>query len=263
MTIAEMKEKKKELGYSNAKLSELSGIPEATIQKIFSGTTTYPRYNTLRALEAVFNNIPNTSVLKDTAIDYSAKPPMPPYSRQGTYTAADRNRIPDDIRTELIDGVLYDMAAPVTFHQLIGGKVYQQIANFIDENSGDCVPFMAPVDVYLDKDDRTVVQPDVLIVCNPDLFKDGYIYGAPDFILEVISPSTGRKDYTKKLAKYEAAGVREYWIIDPYKRRVFVYFFEDDTFCPALYQIDDKIPVNIYDGKLEIDLTAILKWLPE
>ncbi len=65
------------------------------------------------------------------------------------------------------------------------------------------------------------------------------------------------------MAKYEAAGVREYWIIDPYKKRVFVYFFEDDACCPLLYRIDEKIPVNIYNGELEIDLTLILKWLPE
>ncbi len=263
MTIEEMRERKRELGYSYDQLSALSGVPKPTLQKVFSGTTASPRYDTIRALEKVLGrkDPEEGNTLQEGARQYSAI--LPPYDRQGTYTIYDREQIPDEYRTELIDGVLYDMASPASYHQLVAGEVYRQVSNFILENNGDCMPFIAPMDVQLDRDERTMVQPDVLIICDPDIVLERCIYGAPDFVLEVISKSTSRKDYTKKLAKYENAGVREYWIVDPYQRRVLVYFFEDETKCPAIFSIEDSIPVNIFEGKLEICLTRLLKWLPK
>ena len=160
---------------------------------------------------------------------------------------------------ELIDGVFYDMTAPATFHQLMAGELHRQISNFIIEQKGDCVPFISPVDVQLDNDDRTMVEPDVVIVCNPDQIIRRCILGAPDFVLEVISPSTKRKDYTIKLAKYQNAGVREYWLVDPYQKVVLVYFFEDETY-PVIYPIDGDIPVNIYEGKLVLSFARIGEW---
>ena len=250
MTIQEMQERKRELGYTYAQIAELSGLPLGTVQKVLGGITLTPRYETIMALERVLGEQPST--MRESAAPYFAK-------KQGEYTLEDYYALPDDQRVELIDGVFYDMTAPATFHQLMAGELHRQISNFIIEQKGDCVPFISPVDVQLDNDDRTMVEPDVVIVCNPDQIIRRCILGAPDFVLEVISPSTKRKDYTIKLAKYQNAGVREYWLVDPYQKVVLVYFFEDETY-PVIYPIDGDIPVNIYEGKLVLSFARIGEW---
>lgn len=249
MTIQEMKRKKQEKGYTYAQIAELSGVPLGTVQKIFCGETVSPRYDTLQALEALFEEKP---VVKEE-IAYRA-------NTQGSYTIEDYRSLPEEQRVELIDGCFYDMASPTIFHQLIAAEIYRQIANFIMEKGGECLPFIAPVDVQLDGDEKTMVQPDVGILCQKDKMKRWGIYGAPDFLLEVISPSTRRKDYTKKLAKYMEAGVREYWILDPYQKKLLVYFFESEV-CPVIYGLDQPIPVEIYNGELEIEFSNIRKWV--
>lgn len=251
MTIQEMKEKKREKGYTYAQMAELSGVPLGTIQKIFSGETESPRYDTLQALEQLFTEIP--AVQEGTF--YQA-------DRNGSYTLDDYYALPEDQRVELIDGYFFEMLAPTFGHQTIGGEIYRQIANYIMDKGGSCRPFIAPVDVQLDCDERTMVQPDVGIVCDPDKIKRFGIYGAPDFLVEVISPSTKKKDYTKKLAKYMEAGVREYWILDPDQKRLLVYFFEGDVY-PVIYGLDQPIPVGIYNGDLVIDFSNIAKWIEE
>ncbi len=115
---------------------------------------------------------------------------------------------------------------------------------------------MSPVDVRLDCDDRTMVQPDVLILCDEKKIMKWGIMGAPDFVVEVLSPSTKRKDCFKKLAKYEAAGVKEYWMIDPYQKKVIVYDFVKENY-PVIYGINGQIPVGMYEGKLMIDMSLM------
>lgn len=251
MTINEMKEKKKEKGYTYAQMSVLSGVPLGTIQKIFSGETESPRYDTLQALEQLFSE--KSTVCEETS--YQA-------GRNGSYTLDDYYALPDEQRVELIDGYFYDMSAPTFHHQSIGGEIYRQIANYILERKGSCRPFIAPVDVQLDCDNKTMVQPDVGIICDPSKIKKFGIYGAPDFLVEVISPSTKRKDYTLKLSKYMNAGVREYWILDYAQRKLLVYFFESES-CPVIYDLDQPVPVGIYHGELTIDFSNILKWIEE
>ena len=251
MTIEEMKKKKQEKGYSYAMMSDLSGVPVGTIQKIFSGETTSPRYDTLRTLEKLFTPV---SVLRE-ADSYEAH-------TQGSYTVDDYRALPDERRVELIDGYFYDMAAPTFTHQSIGGEIYRQIANFIMDRGGSCRPFIAPVDVQLDCDERTMVQPDVGIICHEERIQHFGVYGAPDFLVEVLSPSTRRKDSIKKLDKYLEAGVREYWILDPDQKRLLVYFFESEVY-PKIYGLDQPVPINIYDGALSIDFSNILKWIEE
>ena len=173
---------------------------------------------------------------------------------------ADYYALPDEQRVELIDGYFYDMSAPTFGHQSIGGEIHRQIANYILEHKGNCRPFIAPVDVQLDCDNKTMVQPDVGIICDPSKIKKFGIYGAPDFLVEVISPSTKRKDYTLKLSKYMNAGVREYWIMDYAQRKLLVYFFESEA-CPVIYGLDQPVPVGIYHGELTIDFSNILKWI--
>lgn len=256
MTVEEMRRIKMKNGYTYAQLSEMSGVPAGTVQKIFSGETEHPRYSTLRALEQALRGTPDGIVFNDDKLfsyrnGYKKGP--------GEYTVEDYYALPDDVRVELIDGVFYDMAAPTFFHQKIAGEIYRQIANFIRENNGRCEAAISPLDVQLDCDDRTMLQPDVMIICDNKKITIKNVFGAPDFVLEVISPSTKKKDYCKKLTKYENAGVREYWILDPYKKQLVVFFFESDIYA-QFYDLTEPVPINIYEGKLEIQFDDILKW---
>lgn len=249
MTVQEMKEIKQERGYSYVQIAELSGVPLGTVQKIFNGETKNPRYDTIIALTRVFRE--PMVVMEASAYGVENRP--------GDYTIEDYRALPDEQRVELIDGYFYDMAAPTTFHQLMAGEVHRQIANYIMDEGGACTPFISPIDVQLDNDEKTMIQPDVIIVCKPEQIVRRNIMGAPDFVLEVISPGTKRRDYVMKLSKYEKAGVREYWIVDPYKKRVMVYAFQSEV-SPSIYPIDAQIPVNIYDGKLVLNFRQIAKW---
>lgn len=175
---------------------------------------------------------------------------------QGEYTIEDYFNLPDDERKELIDGVFYDMASPTHIHQFLAAEIYRSISDFIERKKGACLPFVAPLDVQLDCDDKTIVQPDVLIICDKNKLKYGRIYGAPDFVVEVLSPSTGKKDRFIKSMKYADAGVKEYWIVVPDKKRVFVYDLVGDA--PAqIYCFGNKVPVGIFDGGCEVDFKRI------
>ena len=251
MTLQEMKQKKRELGYSYAQRSELSGVPLGTIQKIFSGETMTPRYDTLRALEGIFEE----PLLVREGCPYMAK-------RQGEYTVEDYRNLRAGQRVELIDGVFYDMAAPTVLHQRICGEIYRQISNFIMESGGDCLPIIAPVDIQLDCDERTMIQPDVAVLCKKEQARKWGIYGSPEFVLEVISPSTKKKDCIKKLAKYMEANVQEYWILDPYQKKLLVYEFEEDCY-PKISGLGEPVSLSLYGGRLKIQFEHILKWIEE
>lgn len=257
MTVEEMKEVKKAKGYTYEQIADMSGVPLGTVQKIFSGETQSPRYATLQALEAAFrdekvfysfNDSKHTGVQESFAYKAAKK--------QGEYTIEDYYALPDERRVELIDGVIYDMSSPSFVHQGVAGEVYLQIANFIRDNKGECIARIAPVDVRLDCDNRTIVQPDVLVICDKSKIKRWGIMGAPDFVLEVLSESTKRKDSLTKTSKYAAAGVREYWIIDPDNKKLLVHDFENDAW-PAVYGLQGKMPVGIYQGRLAIDLDMV------
>lgn len=192
-------------------------------------------------------------VIHEEALDYNSI---------GNYTVDDYYTLPDDIRVELIDGFFYDMALPTTIHQRIATEISRQTDNFIINNHGECMVFGAPVDVQLDNDDRTIVQPDMTIVCDKSKDNGVRIVGAPDFVLEVISPSTAKKDYILKLKKYKNAGVREYWILDAYKEKITIYYFEKSD-NPVVCGLNEKQSIRIYQGKLWIDFTRIREWIRE
>lgn len=266
MTIQEMRQKKKELGYTNEMVSELSGIPLGTVQKVFAGVTTSPRYETLLALEKIFKDGGGCSdCMSERQVAYytnrvSESVTAYQVKKQGEYTLEDYYALPDERRVELIDGVIYDMSAPSPIHQMVSAKVWKQLTDYIEQRQGQCIPFYSPIDVQIDCDDKTMVQPDVLVVCDRDKVIKRCVYGAPDLIVEILSPSTRKKDMFIKLAKYKEAGVREYWLVDPDKKKVLVYDLEHEE-LPMIYGFDAKVPVIIFDGKCEVDFTEIYEYI--
>ena len=142
------------------------------------------------------------------------------------FTYADYCRWPDDERWELIEGMAYRMVTPGLVHQAVVGELFLQIANYL--RGKPCRPFIAPFDVRLprgneaDEEVTTVVQPDISVICDPDKLDDRGCRGAPDWVIEVLSPNTAAKDQIQKLAAYEQAGVREVWLVHPTDRVVIV-----------------------------------------
>lgn len=290
MNIEEIRKQKQLLGWTNQELADRADVPLGTVQKALGGATKYPRRSTLDKLTAAIENglktedrpasIPSaadrpysmsgekdrpgsSSDVCEKSIAYERQGASPRWPRQGSYTVSDYEALPDDVRVELIDGVFYDMSAPTFLHQIIAGRVYVQLINFMDSHEHkNCTPGISPLDVQLDQDDRTMVQPDVIILCDQKKNTIKRIYGAPDFVLEVLSPSTRRKDMIKKLDKYMNAGVREYWMADPEKEMVTVFDFSSENF-PDYYTFDDQIPVAISGGDCMIDFRPIHEELNE
>ena len=257
MTIEQMRERKQELGYTYEQIADLSGVPLGTVQKVFGGVTASPRYDTLRALEQVFQK-KEPMYVKESAPPYEAE--VRREKRQGEYTVEDYRALPEEQRMELIDGVLYDMAAPTGIHQLIGGEIYAVLRDYIRTQKGKCLPMYAPIDVQLDCDDKTIVQPDVLVLCDVRKLSGNTISGAPDFIVEILSPSTRKKDMFIKLEKYMTAGVREYWMVDAEKKKVLIYDFEHENY-PILFGFDAEVPVGIFEGQCKVDFGEIYEYL--
>ena len=271
MTVEEMNRKKRELGYSYAQISERSGVPLGTVQKVLSGITKSPRFETLTALEKAFKkpNRPSKEeeelykkiIERKIAMVNEAEPAYEiPEKRQGEYTLEDYYAIPDERRVELIDGVIYDMGAPTSIHQLISAELCRMLRNEIEKRGGNCLPFAAPVDVQLDCDNKTMVQPDVLVICDRSKVILRCIYGAPDLVVEILSPSTRKKDMRLKAYKYANAGVREYWMIDPASRQVLVYDFEHDA-MPKIYTFSESVPVGIFGDDFLIDFSKIYDYI--
>lgn len=192
--------------------------------------------------------------LKEELAPYAA------YKRQGDFTIDDYNRFPDEHRVELIDGIIYDMTAPTYIHQGIAGEIYNIFRNHIRKNNGDCLVFISPADVQLDCNNKTMVQPDVFIICDKSKLKKQVLFGAPNLIVEILSPSTRTKDIYIKARKYRLAGVREYWIVDPVKKQILVHNFEKGNIS-SLYSFEDKVPVGIWDGKCEVDFKEVYEYV--
>jgi Uma2 family endonuclease len=182
---------------------------------------------------------------------------------QGNYTIEDYKALPNDVRSELIDGNLFYMEAPIPLHQSIVSEINYQFLNYIKKHKKTCRTYVGPIDVQLNQDEYTVVQPDVVLLCKLELLHEKFIYGAPDFVLEVISPSTRKNDYTTKLTKYQTAGVREYWILAPYQKKLIVYFFESEESFVTIHGLDHPVQVHIFDGDMVMDLSDIASLVEE
>ena len=153
--------------------------------------------------------------------------------------------------------------APARIHQHLITKILVEIENYIKASKGNCVVYPAPFDVILKADDeeainsQSVVQPDISVICDRNKLTDAGCTGSPDMIVEIISPSNSGHDYVTKLNLYQKYKVKEYWIIDPRKRSIFVYFLGENGFYDLVdsYTFKDKVKVNIYDD-LEINFNT-------
>jgi len=183
------------------------------------------------------------------------------------YTYADYLTWMDDVRRELIDGFIHLMSAPVRIHAQISSELHFLIKTFIKKRKGKCQIYYAPFDVRLPKDDYKdddkiydVVQPDICVICDLSKLDDKGCIGAPDLVVEVLSPSTAKHDKDKKFHLYEKFGVREYWIVDPKTKTVHAFLLQPTGKYDSgtVYQCDRKAPVRIFDG-LEIDLKELFE----
>ena len=295
LTLEKMKAYKEEYGLSCRLISEKSGVPESTVNKVFGGITK-PRQSTLEALSRAFfeysvsNNIEDygtttyeellkkygqTDMIAEehpfnagifggknplyegtSAIKYGDK-------ENGDYTIDDYDALPEKVRAELIEGFMFEMNAPSYIHQTILLEMAVQIQNGIRKRKGGCKVYVAPADVELGDKKNTIVQPDIFILCNKNM-KDSIkrLHAAPDFVVEILSESTRKKDIFMKTDIYMEYGVREYWIVDPEEKRITVYYFEKREYRND-YSFDDIVPISIYDGKISVDFNVIKHELEE
>lgn len=179
-----------------------------------------------------------------------------PLLRTNHYTTEDIYSLPDGQRAELIDGKIYDMAPPSRIHQKLINRLSQKITNYIDTKHGDCEVYPAPFAVFLNNDDKTYVEPDLSVICDKNKLDDRGCSGAPDFIIEVVSPSSRKMDYNLKTAKYAETGVREYWIVDPEKERITAYHYEKDA-APIIYPFTSSFESTVFPGLL-INISELL-----
>ena len=180
-----------------------------------------------------------------------------PLLKSNNYTTQDIYSLPEGQRAELLDGQIYDMAPPGRIHQKLVSQLTQIIGQYISSHHGTCEVYPAPFAVFLNKDDKTYVEPDLSVICDKNKLDDRGCSGAPDLIIEIVSPSSRKMDYNLKNGKYAEVGVREYWIIDPEKERLTIYYYEKDA-APVFYPFDSPVEVNIFP-ELIITVSELLK----
>lgn len=302
MTIEELKNKKIQLGLTNERVSELAEIPLSTVQKIFAGATTRPREATLLKLENALlkadsertvnsyevqgTGVPGLVVrrtgvperyegfrFEDDIRTVSDKDESAWVLPHGEHTIAEYFALPPGSRIELIDGEFYDMAPQERAHQILILMVATMLMAYETDNHTGYTPYVAPVDVRLDRDYFTMVQPDIAVVCkdNPGRLMaeeelgrklaGRIVNGAPDLVIEVVSPVNRNHDLQRKFFKYIRSGVKECWMIDFEKEYILVQ--GQDPELANLYTFNDTVPVGITGGDLEIDFSKIRERLKE
>ena len=170
------------------------------------------------------------------------------------YTVDDIYNLPDGQRAELIDGQIYMMATPNRIHQRLVMEFTYLIADYIRRRDGGCEIYPAPFAVFLNADDTIYLEPDISVICDKNKLTETGCNGAPDWVIEIVSPSSRSMDYNKKLFRYRTAGVREYWIVDYERNLITVYNFEHDEM--ADYTFTDKVKAGIYED-FEMDFSGI------
>ena len=180
-----------------------------------------------------------------------------PLAQTRIYTESDYYNLPENVRAELIEGnLVYSQAAPSRIHQTILMELSGTIRNYLRLSGGPCRVFPAPFAVKLKRDKNTIVEPDISVICDKEKLTDRGCTGAPDWIIEIVSPNNSSHDYVLKLNLYADAGVREYWIVDPGRKSILVYYLEQEHFKVESYTFQDTIPVGIYSD-FQIDFSSL------
>lgn len=183
--------------------------------------------------------------------------------KHNSYNYADYLTYNENEPIEIIEGKIYNMSpAPSRIHQKLIMEIAFEIRSYIKSNKGECEVYPAPFDVILKEDNedvletKNIVQPDISVICDRNKLTDKGCTGAPDLIVEIVSPVNPSNDYVRKTYLYEKYGVREYWIVNPMKESILVYTLQNGGYdMPATYFFKDKIKVNIYED-LSIDFAT-------
>jgi Uma2 family endonuclease len=179
-----------------------------------------------------------------------------PEPKERLYTVEDVYGLPEGVRAELFDGRMHMMAPPSRAHQGFAGELAYQIRACIKKHGGSCKVYEAPFAVFLFDDGRNYVEPDISVVCDPKKLSDAGCNGAPDWVIEIVSPATASHDYEKKLNLYEMAGVREYWIVDLRDGgKVVVYDFEHGALAQQ-HGLAGTVASRVL-GPLSVDFSSI------
>ena len=250
MDIFDLKRMKKEAKMTNAEIAELSGIPLSTVNKIFSGATENPRYGTLLAIEQVLvkkEKLPfRYDELKQEPCLIQEEAPAYCYSAR-RYEKKDIDQLEEWTRAELIDGKLYLMGTPNRMHQFLVAELSFNFKYHIKKNKGKCHVYTSPFGVRLFEDDKTWVEPDIVVICEKDIMTDEGCSGAPDLLVEIVSLDNAKHDYITKLMKYQKAGVKEYWIVDPEQKKVSVLNFQHPEKTED-YSYEEVITSDVLEG---------------
>ena len=181
------------------------------------------------------------------------------------YTYADYLAWMDDKARELIDGFIKMLPAPRDIHVEVCFEIAWHLKSIVKRNQGRCKIRPAPFDVRLPQNGETandkiytVVQPDISVICDLSKLDERGCLGAPDMIVEILSPSTAKKDMTEKFVLYEKSGVKEYWIVHPKDKSIHVFLLQNDGKYNdgTLYELEGKVPVHIFENAM-IDLDEI------
>ena len=265
MTAEMMNRIRTEHGFTYAYIAEKTGVPLGTVQKVLGGITKRPRRETVDALTAFFSSLQSSLLLREAPSSYGSQRRKEETGHENSrpeqerlYTVEDYYALPnrDGIRVELIDGKFFEMTAPSWIHQIIIAQLFLQFEKCIGQHKQECLVMFAPAGVQLDNDRYTMVEPDLFIVCDRSRIRRDRLPGAPDFVVEVLSPSTKAKDMSLKTRKYRKAGVREYWIVDPDLKVVLQYIFGEEEEV-RIYGFHDDIPLDISEGLCTIHFEEI------
>ncbi|GHU03250.1 hypothetical protein FACS1894147_06830 [Spirochaetia bacterium] len=184
------------------------------------------------------------------------------YQDEGIFTYRDYKEweLKPRERYELIDGIPYAMSAPNTAHQLTLMMLSNEIYNFL--KGKPCKAIVSPFDVRLfyeeDESDDTVVQPDLVVICDPEKLGEEGCRGAPELAVEILSPSNTAIEMERKLNLYQDAGVEEYWVVDPKSKNIRVYSLKDNKYSMKRYHTEDTIQSGVLPG-LTIPLAAVFE----
>lgn len=177
-----------------------------------------------------------------------------PLMEKDHYTIEDIYALPEGERAELIDGQMYMMAPPGRRHQWLSNYLATEINIYTRSKKGKCEVYAAPFGVFLknEKGEDDYLEPDIVVVCDLEKLDEKGCHGAPDWVIEIVSPSSKKRDYLKKTAIYMEQGVREYWIVDPMREVTVVYKREEEGF-PVIYKFGESVKAGIYE-ELEITI---------